>query len=233
MRILVVAAHPDDETCGMGGTIARYSGEGAEVYVCILSDGVTVRHQEVKRQRECARRACHVLGVKEVFFHDLPDQRLDQVGLLEVVRPIEKHVSELKPQIVFCPPWEDVNQDHRAAFEATMVAARPVPGSPVQCVLSYEIPSSTEWSPATIAVFKPNVFLDISDHMEQKLSAMREYASAYASELKAFPHPRSLEGLRVYAQQRGISVGLPCAEAFHLFRAIGWPVGIRAEATPR
>ena len=233
MRILIVAAHPDDETCGMGGTIARYSAEQAEVYVCILSDGVTARHQEMERQRECARRACHVLGVKEVFFYNLPDQKLDHIGLLEVVRPIEKHVRELKPQAVFCPPWEDVNQDHRAAFQATMVAVRPVPGTSVKWVFSYEIPSSTEWSPATIAAFRPNVFLDIGSSIEQKLSAMKEYAAAPTSELKSFPHPRSLEGLRLYAQQRGVSVGFLYAEAFHLIRALGWPLGANMETPPR
>src|SRR5687767_1362979 len=145
-RILVIAAHPDDETLGAGGTIARFARQGDDVSVCVMCDGVPARHSEVDRQKECAQQACDVLGVSRVVFCDLPDQRLDGLSLVDVIAPIERCVADVRPEVVLTHFEQDVNQDHGVVFNATMVATRPSPGTCVQTVMCYETASSTEWA---------------------------------------------------------------------------------------
>ena len=220
-RVLVVAAHPDDETYGVGGTIVRHVRRGDSVSVLILTDGVTARHNATELQKSAARKACAVLGVQEVHFADLADQRLDGTPLLEVIRPIEKLFQELQPQVVYTHHHGDSNQDHRTAFAATLVAVRPIGNHPVERLLCYEVASSTEWGPPLVDwAFLPNVFVDISATLGAKLRALEAYRETYQSEVKRFPHPRSPEGVRVYAQQRGITVGMQVAEAFVLVREV-------------
>jgi len=221
MKVLVIAPHPDDETLGMGGTIARYNDEGAEVKVCFVTDGVTARHTNIEKQKECAINACKLLGVKEAIFLNFPDQRLDQIPLIEIIQPLEECIKRFNPHIVFCPPLEDVNKDHQIVFEATMVAVRPIPGRSVVWVVSYEVPSSTEWAPKSFGVFEGNLFVDISNYIGIKLKALEEYAKAYCPEIKPYPHPRSFRGVELLAQERGMMVGLKYAERFNLIRAVG------------
>jgi len=221
MRILTVAAHPDDETLGAGGTMARLAAASHEVHVCILTDGVTARHQHVERQQECAMRACDALGVSDVVFCGLPDQRLDALPLLDVITPIEKCVGQIHPDLVFTHFSQDANQDHRIVFAATLVASRPVPGSSVKTVLCYETASSTEWAPPFPgAVFSPNLFVDISATWPAKLSALREYEQTFAAELRPFPHPRSYKALEACSRTRGATAGVAAAEAFMLVRHV-------------
>jgi LmbE family N-acetylglucosaminyl deacetylase len=220
-RILIVGAHPDDEVLGVGGTIARHVEAGDRVSVLLLTDGVRARHNVTEPQKQAARKACCALGVENVCFADLPDQGLDNLPLLEVIAPITRAVKELRPEIVYTHHRGDANQDHRAAFEATIVAVRPSDGSPVRRLLCYEVASSTEWAPQfNDWAFVPNVFVDISSTLEAKLAALEAYRDTFESEIKPFPHPRSPEAVRCYAQQRGISVGLHAAEAFALGREI-------------
>jgi LmbE family N-acetylglucosaminyl deacetylase len=220
-KMLVVGAHPDDETLGAGGTIARYAQAGSEVWVCIVCDGVTARHSEVSRQRECAESACAVLGAARVVFCELPDQRLDGMDLVEVIRPIDECVRELEPEVVLTHFKDDVNQDHRAVFDATMVSTRPSSTTPVRTVMCYETASSTEWAaPFQGGVFAPNVFVDISDTLDVKVKAMAEYANTHVSEVKTYPHPRSLEAVEIYAKRQGVVVGAHAAESFMLVRGV-------------
>jgi LmbE family N-acetylglucosaminyl deacetylase len=215
----VVVAHPDDETLGAGGTVARFAGQGSEVWVCVVCDGVTARHDQVDRQKQCAQRACDLLGVRKVVFCDLPDQRLDTLSLVDVITPIERCVAELRPDFVLTHFEEDVNQDHGVVFNAAMVATRPSPGSSVHGVLCFETASSTEWAaPFAGSTFAPNVFVDISDTLAKKIEAMNVYADAYASEVRSYPHPRSLEAIEVYAKRHGITTGVHAAEPFMLVR---------------
>jgi LmbE family N-acetylglucosaminyl deacetylase len=219
MRVLTVAAHPDDETLGAGGTMAWHAARGDTVWVCILTDGVTSRHDQVELQAECARRACDVLGVARVVLVGLPDQRLDTLSLLDVIDPIERCIEELQPDVVLTHFAGDVNEDHRLVARATMVAARPVAGSPVRKVCSFEIPSSTDWAPPVPgSVFMPNLYVDIEATLETKLLAMKEYAAAHVSEVRPYPHPRSMEALTAYAQRHGVAAGLMAAEPFMLLR---------------
>lgn len=221
MRVLTVAAHPDDETLGAGGTMARLAAQGHEVWICILTDGVTARHAHVEQQKECAIGAADVLGAANVVFCELPDQRLDSLPLLDVITPIEKCIGELRPEIVFTHFKEDVNQDHRTVFEATMVAARPVDGTSVRQLLCYETASSTEWAPPFPgSVFSPNVFVDISSTLPRKLEAMRSYERTWTGEMRPYPHPRSYEAIEAYARRHGVAAGVAAAEPFMLVRQV-------------
>jgi LmbE family N-acetylglucosaminyl deacetylase len=220
-KVLVLAAHPDDETYGVGGTIARHALRGDAVSVLILTDGVTARHNATEPQKLAARKACAELGVQDVRFAGLPDQRLDGVALLEVIRPIERVFRELEPQVLYTHHRGDSNQDHRTVFAATLVAARPVKDNPTVRLLCYEVASATEWGPpCTDWVFSPNVFVDVHNTLDAKLRALDAYRETFQSEVKPYPHPRSSEAVRIFAQHRGVTVGLQAAEAFVLLREL-------------
>lgn len=222
MRVLTVAAHPDDETLGAGGTMAWHAARGDTVWACVLADGASSRHDHVGLQADCARQACDVLGIDRLVMVGLPDQRLDTLGLLEVITPIEQCIEELQPDVVLTHFMGDVNEDHRLVARATMVATRPVPGTPVRRVCAFEIPSSTDWAPPIPgSVFAPNLYVDISETLETKLTAMKAYAGTYVSEVRPFPHPRSLEAMTAYAQRHGAASGLLAAEPFMLLRESG------------
>lgn len=220
-RILVVAAHPDDETYGLGGTIAQHTRQGDRVTVLILTDGVTARHAVTAPQQAAARKACRLLGVEDVHFAGLRDQHLDALPLLEAIKPIAALINDLRPEVVYTHHRGDANQDHRSIFAATMVAVRPFGDNPVRQVLCYEVASSTEWGPPYAEwAFLPNLYVDIAATLELKLAAVEAYRETFESEVKPFPHPRSPEAVQIYAQQRGINVGLPAAEGFMLVRQL-------------
>lgn len=219
MRVLTVAAHPDDETLGAGGTMAWHAARGDIVWVCVLADGVTSRHHYVQQQADCARRACDMLGVERLILVGLPDQRLDTLSLLDVITPIEEVIDELRPDVVLTHFPGDVNEDHRLVARATLVATRPAAGSSVAKVCSFEIPSSTDWAPPIPgSIFAPNIFVDISETLETKITAMKAYADTYLNEMRPFPHPRSVEALTAYAQRHGAASGQLAAEPFMLLR---------------
>jgi LmbE family N-acetylglucosaminyl deacetylase len=219
MRVLTVAAHPDDETLGAGGTMAWHAARGDTVWVCVLTDGVTSRHDRVELQAECARRACDSLGVERLVMVGLPDQRLDTLCQLDVITPIERCIAELAPDVVLTHFPGDVNEDHRIVARATMVATRPVAGTSVRKVCSFQIPSSTDWTPPIPgSVFTPNLYVDITDTLDAKLTAMKAYADTHVSEVRPFPHPRSIEALTAYAHGHGVASGMLAAEPFMLLR---------------
>lgn len=214
--VLVVAAHPDDETYGAGGAIARHRAAGDEVTVLFMTDGVGARHDRSDRQKQAGRDACWALGVHDVRFADLPDQRLDELPLLELIDPISTVIQEIQPTIVYTHHHGDANQDHRHVFEAVLVAVRPTPTNVVDQVLCFEVPSSTEWAPTSLAgwAFLPNVFVDIAEHRESKAKAIDAYRLTHENEVKPFPHPRSQEAVDAFDVARGASVGMAAAEAF-------------------
>lgn len=225
MNVLIVAAHPDDEVLGCGGTMARLAAEGASVFVLILANGLTSRvdFDPVRDaallavHHERAQRAGQLLGAKEVRLGGFPDQKMDTVPLLDVTQAIEKEIARVQPEIVFTQHGGDLNQDHVITFRATLTATRPMAGGVVRQVLAYEVPSSTEWSFQQFApAFAPQIFYDIAPYLEKKIAAMQ----IYESEARAFPHPRSPEALRAGAQRRGSAVGWEAAEAFCCIRDI-------------
>jgi LmbE family N-acetylglucosaminyl deacetylase len=221
--VLVVAAHPDDEVLGCGGTIARLVKEECEAFTLILGEGITSRDEKRDRERrekeiEKLRKQMHeanqILGVKKVFIHNFPDNRFDTVPLLDIVKVIEKVKKQVKPNIVFTHYEHDLNIDHQLTFKAVLTATRPVKGEPVREIYSFETPSSTEWSyPLN---FSPSVFFDISHTINIKLKALAKYKM----ELKEYPHPRSLEGIKLISQYWGMKVALSYAEAFEPVRII-------------
>jgi len=222
--ILILAAHPDDEALGCGGTIAKLADEGAIVHVAFLADGVFSRASEQAAQqlelasrRAAAQKACEILGVKSVSFGDFPDNRMDTIPLLEITQVVETLIAEHQPEIVFTHHAGDVNIDHRRLHEAVVTACRPQQGHPVKTLLCFEVPSSTEWQlPGSAPAFTPNWFIDISATLVRKLTAL----DAYADELRAWPHPRSLQGVEHLAHWRGATVGVDAAEAFILGRQL-------------
>jgi len=226
MSVLVVAAHPDDEVLGCGGTMARLADEGHDVHVFILAEGVTSRAQQRDREtrtselselRRCTDAANAILGSASVKVCDLPDNRMDSVDLLDVVKLVEGEIIRHRPQILFTHHGGDVNVDHRVVHDAVVAACRPQPGHPVRQLLFFEIASSTEWRPpGFIGGFLPHCFYDIERYLERKLDALR----AYSTEIRPFPHPRSVEAVEHLARWRGATVGCHAAEAFMVGRII-------------
>ncbi len=222
-RILVVAAHPDDEVLGCGGTIARLVKEGYEAYTLILGEGITSRdkirnrkkrEKDINKLKNQIRKANKILGVKEVLSFDFPDNRFDSVDFLDIVKVIEEVKNELKPELVFTHSKSDMNIDHRITYMAVITSTRPMQNESVRTIYSFEVLSSTEWNyPLS---FSPNVYFNIENTLDLKLKAMMEYKM----ELREYPHPRSIEGIRTKAMQRGMEVGFPYAEAFELVRCL-------------
>lgn len=222
-KILVVAAHPDDEILGCGGTISKLTRQGHKAYVLILGEGVTSRDQirntsgrkpeieALKREMLLANKA---IGVSHVVAESLPDNRFDEATFLDIVKIVEKHKNLIKPDIIFTHCGLDLNIDHRITYEAVITAARPLPNETVKEIYSFEILSSTEWSGA--GVFLPDTFIDISSTLKDKLNAIKKYTS----ELRRYPHPRSFEGVKLNAKYWGMRTGLKCAEAFKTIRRI-------------
>jgi LmbE family N-acetylglucosaminyl deacetylase len=220
-RIAVIVAHPDDEVLGCGGTIRRHTLAGDEVWAIILADGETSRDAAGEKAiagREAAMQAAaKILGVQHCVAHRLPDNRLDTVPLLDLIKLVERHIRDIAPAAVYTHHGGDLNVDHRRVHQAVMTACRPQPGQSVTRLLCFETPSSTEWQSAPgEAPFVPNWFVDISDVLETKMQALR----AYGHEMKPWPHPRSYEAVEHLARWRGATIGCAAAEAFIIGREI-------------
>jgi LmbE family N-acetylglucosaminyl deacetylase len=221
---LIIAAHPDDEVLGCGGTIAKLADDGFKVHVAFLADGVLSRlgekaaqQLELASRRSAAQTACEILGVKSVSFGDFPDNRMDTIPLIEIAQAVEMLVIKHQPVMVLTHHSGDLNVDHRFVHQATVIACRPQQGNPVKTLLCYEVPSSTEWQlSSSNSVFMPNWFVNISNTLDRKLDALE----AYTNELRAWPHPRSMEGIKNLAHWRGATVGVDAAEAFVLGRQL-------------
>jgi len=225
MNILIVAAHPDDEVLGCGGTISRLINEGHDIYVVILGEGVGSRYpgrpeaveSQIGKLRISCRRAVDCLGVKDLLMFNLPDNRFDTVPLLDVVKPIEKLVRQIKPTVIYTHTGGDLNIDHVITHRSVITATRPMTDCPVKDIYAFEVASSTEWAFQQFQpVFKPTVFMDISRSIDHKIQAM----ACYEGESQPFPHPRSSEAIRSSARRWGTVVGLKYAEAFELIRSI-------------
>jgi len=225
MTILVVAAHPDDEVLGCGGTIARLALEKHQVHILILGEGATSRYahaadapaQEKTALRKQAEAAGRLLGARSVTVQGLPDNRFDSLDLLDIVKVIEAKITELSPEVIYTQHGGDLNIDHALTFRAVLTATRPLAGSCMKRIYAYAVPSSTEWSFQKFEpAFSPNTFVDIATTLEKKIEAM----ALYEGENRAFPHPRSAQALRAHAQYWGSVAGLQAAEPSELIRAV-------------
>ncbi|MBX2805573.1 MAG: PIG-L family deacetylase [Hyphomicrobiales bacterium] len=220
-RVLICAAHPDDEALGCGGTIARYAESGVSVHVLFVADGVSARSndngtEQLAARRNSANAACEILGAHAPLFLDYPDQRLDQIPLLDVTQSIEAVLNDIIPEIVYTHHRGDLNTDHQIVAQCVLTATRPQPGQPVSAIYGFETLSSTEWAFGEEEHFAPTRFVGIDTVLERKLAALREYEQ----EMRPFPHARSCENVRALAALRGAMVGISAAEAFSVYRQI-------------
>jgi len=219
--VLVIAAHPDDEVLGCGGTVALHARAGDEVTAVIACEGESLRYGPGGvGQSEHTRRAAEMLGLKESRPLGFPDQRLDTLTLLDLIAPLERAVQEVRPAVVYCQFGGDANPDHELLFRAALVATRPLEPF-LEAVYAYDSASSTEWGyPRS---FVPDTWVDISTTLEQKLCAM----ACYESEVRPYPHPRSLEALRHRAHAWGNQCCMEAAEVFMTVRRT-----LRTDYTP-
>ena len=224
--VAVIAAHPDDEVLGCGGTITFMAKCGYSVHMLFIADGETsrqsdtekiVKSKKIGKRITAAKTACEIMGCDSVEMLSMPDNRLDGKELLDVVKQVELFLAQHCPSIVMTHHAGDVNIDHQVVHNAVIAACRPQPEATIDELLFFEVPSSTEWRPPSSAEsFSPNWFVDISTTLQTKLEAMQ----VYKSELKDFPHPRSSKAVTSLAQWRGATVGVDAAEAFILGRKI-------------
>jgi len=220
MKILIVAAHPDDEILGAGGTIAKHVKSGDEVDILLLSKGVMARYNQKNKHSSKmidevntqAKRIGAMLNTG-VVFRDFPDNKFDSVPLLDIIKSIEEIIAKYKPEIIYTHWEHDLNIDHKITFQAVMTATRPI-GSSVKKILSFEVPSSSEWN--FTKSFRPNYYINIEDTINYKIKAMK----MYEGEIRKYPHPRSEEGIRILAKRRGMETDLKYAEAFRIIREI-------------
>ena len=226
-KILIVAAHPDDEVLGCGGTVARYLNEGnVEVATLILGEGITSRDKyrdrdsrniEIESLKKNIINANRILGIEKVFSFDFPDNRFDTVALIDIIKVIEDIKWSFMPDTIFTHFANDMNIDHAVTNKAVLTATRPMHDEPVKEIYAFEILSSTEWNfPLS---FSPDMFVDICGTIKKKQEAM----GVYKDELRDFPHPRSLEGIALNAKYWGMKLGLKYTEAFQTIRRIMIP----------
>ena len=232
MNILVIVAHPDDEVLGMGGTIAKHTFNGDKVHVVYLTTGITSRRnsghsnkstydvsikdeklmdKEIKELQKDALKSNKILGVKDSIFYNFPDNELDSISRLKIIKVIEKEIQKIKPDVVYTNHYGDLNIDHKLVYESCLTACRPV-NKKNPALFSFGVISSMEWNyPIS---FNPNYFVNISKNISTKIRAMK----AYRNELKKFPHPRSIENIEFTAKKWGTVCGKNYAEAFEIIR---------------
>lgn len=212
-RILIVAAHPDDEILGLGGTIRKLIQTGYEVTTVLMAKG---RQEEDHHIRSLGISANQRLGIKEVIFLENNNLELEMLPLHVLNKQLEAIIQQLQPEMIFTHHDGDLNRDHQITFRAVMTAARPLPGRPPIEIICFETVSSSEWAPSYNNHFKPNYYVDITETFDDKIQALQHYDV----EMREFPHPRSYEGLKHLAHVRGMTVGVVYAEAFEIVRRI-------------
>mgnify|MGYP000055850981 FL=1 len=223
-KILIVAAHPDDEILGCGGLISKYQSRGVIFRILFIGEGSTARFEDVgckeakdaiEYRNSLALKALKFLKVKDVEFNNLVCGKFDQVPIIEINKIIEKNIKDFDPDTLLTHSPADANNDHKIVFNATIMATRPGALNHVNKLMSFEVLSSSEWS--FTDTFKPNYFEELDEfHLESKSHAL----SKYESEIKKYPFPRSLEGVRALAMMRGMQSGFKYAEAFNIIRVL-------------
>ena len=223
-KVLVIAAHPDDEVMGLGGTIAKLSAQGVECHLLIVTDGSSSQYRgsdhlgEIIEAKKIETKNCaDTLGFRSIHYGELPDMKLNTTPHIVINQVIERVIDEVQPDTVFTHFWGDVNRDHQEVYKSKLVAVRPVMGQVVKELYCYRVPSSTEWTPNKAdTMFMPNYFVNIEKSAEQKYKAF----ACYSTELREYPHPRSVQYLREADKAVGIRIGLLVAEEFVLLRKL-------------
>lgn len=221
-NILVVAPHCDDEVLGCGGTIARYASEGHTIFVVIVTNGhigapELFSKEGTENNRVQAKRAISLLGAKDLFFLDFPAPMLDTIPSYKISLALSEIIRKNQIDTIYVPHSGDIHRDHVITCECSLVAARPINNCSVKRIYAYETLSETEWAiPLQNQAFVPTVFVDITKQLKKK----KEAFALYTLQAKTFPHPRSMESIECLAMRRGVTVGVPYAEAFMLIREI-------------
>jgi len=216
-KILVVAAHPDDEALGVAGALARHTNEGDDVNIVFLADGEGARGStdNLSERRIAANKAGEIIGAKNILFYDFPDNRMDSVPLLDVTKCIEDNIQKFQPNIIYTHHGGDLNIDHHITHRAVITACRPMPESTIDSIYGFEVLSSTEWcSPDQDCFFQPSHHINIENYFDKKIQVLK----CYDQEMRDFPHPRSYETVEALAKLRGSHVGLTHAESFTIIR---------------
>mgnify|MGYP003626959706 CR=1 FL=1 len=212
-KILVLAAHPDDETLGCGATLARLSGEGHDIQLLTFTDGVGAREATDDNRNPSLEQVSKVLGINSYAYGDFPDNAMDSVPLLDLCKFIEQNVGS-EPDIIFTHNSDDLNVDHQLVFQAALTAFRPQRGSTHQ-IYSFHVPSSTDYNPQSS--FRGNFYFKLdSKYVHRKLEALK----IYDEEMREFPHSRSYENVENLLKVWGSEVGYPYCEKFQLIRGV-------------
>ena len=221
-RVLVIAAHPDDEVLGVGATIARHVDDGDVAYALILGQGqlsrdnITDANDVLKELQKDAIECARIIGFKDIIFESFPDNQFDIVSNLSIVKVIEKYIENLKPNIIYTHHYGDLNIDHKITHNAVMTATRPF-ASFVNEIYSFETMSATECNfDYAYSAFKPNYFIAVDKWINKKIDALK----CYKSEMRDFPHPRSIENVECTAKKWGSLCGANFAEAFEVLRVV-------------
>ena len=215
-RVLVVAAHSDDEALGCGGTLIRHQKQGDIIKLVFLTNGVSARSED-KPPLECeisSQEFAAKLGIEDIVQFDFPDNKMDTIPLLTIVKELELIGSKFEPNIIYTHASKDLNIDHNICSRAVRTAFRPLPDfTYLNAIYGFEVLSSSEWLFESNQKFNPNFFVDISAEIDQKINLLR----SYDFEMRAFPHPRSYSIVRSLAELRGSSLGVHAAEAFEVY----------------
>jgi len=226
-KVLIIAAHPDDDILGCGGLLAKYKDDSNVFFkVLFLGEGSSCRYQKediyldevqktIEQRNQYAVNALRLLNIDEYSFYNFMCGRFDKVDLIDIGKTIEHEIDSFKPDTIFTHSEHDVNNDHQITFQATLQATRPGAQNFVRNILSFEVLSSSEWR--YLNSFEPNIFIELSQNdVELKIKALNEYIS----EIKPFPFPRSNEGITVLSNYRGMQVAKKYVEAYKLIRGV-------------
>jgi LmbE family N-acetylglucosaminyl deacetylase len=224
-RILIVAAHPDDDVLGCGGIMAKYS-SSKDFSILFIAEGDSCRFNKhnteseklkknIEARRVSAIKSLSVFGITKIKFVDLPCGRLDTIPILDINHVIEGEIKNFNPSTIITHSEDDVNNDHRIVSRSVIMATRPYMGSSIKTVMSFEVQSSSEWN--LINPFKPNFFETLS---KSQVNMKWRSISYYDNEVRVYPHPRSKEGVFYNAGYRGMQCGSHYAEAFRIIRGI-------------
>jgi len=220
-KVLCIVAHPDDEALGVGGTLIKHVENNDDVFIIILSDGEESKENSQDKNPDRiinAKKWSEFSGCKLCAVLDFPDQKLDAIPQLDIVKKIESFVKDIHPNLVYTHALSDINKDHEIVASATLAAIRPISGHNINPeIRGFETPSSSDQAPIIGKhIFSPNLYINITSQFDKKIEGLK----IYKNELKDFPHPRSLRSIEALAIKRGSESGLEYAEAFTLYRRI-------------
>lgn len=216
--ILVIAAHSDDEALGCSGTIAKHIKQGDSVHLLFMTNGVGSRSgiRDKKKRLTAAQEAAQLLEVSSFTNLNFPDNKMDSIPLLDIVKEIENKIVQIKPEVIYTHHIGDLNVDHQITHKAVVTACRPQPSFCVGYIYTFEVLSSTEWNTPGVEVFSPNVFIDITDFIYIK----KQVLEVYSEEMHQPPHSRTVDNALRLNALRGSTVGVNYAEAFVAIRII-------------